>query len=192
MRLFILNVVIILSFTAILSVVGVSNSWAIPLPIDPLSSSASFVAVGKPARLRIHGESQNLRARLELEEQILNGELILGLSELKTGIEMRDEHMKKKYLEVERFPEATLKIKDLAIPIMKDGESRELKFAADLNLHGIDHTIQVLATIKMNDHRYDIQATSSFQLSDFKVEIPVYAGIKVADLVDLDIRFKTK
>jgi polyisoprenoid-binding protein YceI len=169
-----------------------SISWAVPLTIDPLNSTTSFVAIGRPAMLRIHGESKNLKSHLDLEKQILNGELSMPLADFKTGIELRDEHMKKKYLEIERFPEAILKIKDLQIPVLKDGESRELKFTAEMSLHGITHSIDVITQIKMIQSRFDIHAQSNFKLSDFKIDVPTYAGIKVADLVELDIQFRTK
>jgi len=169
------------------------NLIAMPIEIDSGKAKTEFVAIGRPAMLRVHGEAQGLMSHLSLEHQTLSGEIILKLSEFKTGIETRDEHMKKKYLEVDKFPEATLIIKDLNLPDFKAGEKRDLNFKADLNLHGQRKNIDVSGNIEaLSDRNYKIHAQSKLKLSDFHIEIPQYAGITVADLVDFEVLFQTK
>ncbi len=181
-------------FQAFLFVFG-AGCWcqALPVDIDQSTAKTSFVAVGKPAMLRIHGESEGIVSKLSIENKLVNGAVDVQLDKFKTGIETRDEHMKKKYLEVEKFPEAVLNVKDLSVADMKAGAKKDLSFKANLTLHGVTKEVDVKGKLEaISDSKFKIQATANIKLSDFKIDIPSYAGIKVADSVDFDVQFQTK
>ncbi len=163
------------------------------IDIDQSTAKTSFVAVGRPAMLRIRGEAEGIVSKLTLEKQIVSGDVNVQLSKFKTGIETRDEHMKKKYLEVEKFPDATLKIKELNVSDLKLGTKKELTFKAELTLHGVTKEVDVKSKLEaLADLKFKIQASANIKLSDFKIDIPSYAGIKVADSVDFEVQFQTK
>ncbi len=163
------------------------------IDIDQSTAKTSFVAVGKPAMLRIHGESEGVVSKLTIENKLVSGDVNVHLDKFKTGIETRDEHMKKKYLEVEKFPDAILKIKDLSVSDLKAGSKKDLTFKAELTLHGVTKEVEVKSKLEaLSDTKYKIQASANIKLSDFKIDIPSYAGIKVADSVDFDVQFQTK
>ncbi len=166
---------------------------AVPIEIDQSHAKTSFLAVGKPAMLRIHGESEGIASKLESEKQVVSGSISIQLEKFKTGIETRDEHMKKKYLEVAKFPEAVLSFKDLNVADIKPGSKKDLKFKAKLLLHGETKDVDVASTIEQPTAGiYKVHATSNFTLSEFKIDIPTYAGIKVADSVTFEVDFQTK
>ena len=166
---------------------------AIPVDIDQATAKTTFVAVGKPAMLRIHGESEGIISKLTIENKVVNGDIDVQMEKFKTGIDTRDEHMKKKYLEVEKFPEAVLKIKDLNVADLKAGAKKDMTFKADLTLHGVTKEVEVKSKLEaLTEAKFKIQATANIKLSDFKIDIPSYAGIKVADSVDFEVQFVTK
>lgn len=87
------------------------------IPMSPEKGNVEFLAVGKPAFVKIKGEGQGPTGQFQLKkvgsEFILNAELIVDLRTLKTGIELRDNHMKEKYLLTPQYNSATLKLKML-------------------------------------------------------------------------------
>ena len=76
-----------------------------------------FTAVGKPGFLKIRGESKGQfpKGSIKIEKDSVTGEFDFDLKNLDTGIELRNTHMKDKYLEVAKFPSAKLVLKDFPL-----------------------------------------------------------------------------
>lgn len=72
-----------------------------------------FDSVGKPSMLKIHGDGAETSGLLKIDHTLITGEFTAHLTSLKTGIDRRDEHMKNKYLEISRFPDAVFKLDSL-------------------------------------------------------------------------------
>jgi polyisoprenoid-binding protein YceI len=150
----------------------------------------NFEAIGKPAMIKIKGESDAPKTKVTFEVDKVSLESILQLDNLKTGIELRDEHMKEKYLEVVKFPQAKLFIKTLPIPLnwrLKPESISEKPFEGLLTLHGIEKAISGTFTLEKEG---DSEAKFKIKLSDFGIEIPEYLGVKVADFVDIKTTIK--
>lgn len=177
------------------------SAWSQPLVLT--QSSVEFVAIGKPAMLKIHGHSDKLESSLLVDQQKLTGELRLPLSSLDSGLELRDEHMKNKYLEVQKSPYAVLKIDSLELPKDLDKlvlSKEKIKFKGILNLHQVSRDVEgdlSLAQLKRAPaglseksgfESCEVVAQFSLALSDFNIEIPSYMGIKVADRVDIEVK----
>jgi polyisoprenoid-binding protein YceI len=158
-----------------------SPAQAAKKTIDLKSTELKFLAVGKPGFLKIKGESktQPVKGRIEVSDSTVSGELQLNLEGLETGISLRDEHLKYKYLEVKKFPIATLKLVNQ--PLSKDAET---KFKGVLSLHGVDKEIQ--GTYKIDSSSSRLQAQFTFLVTDFAIDIPSYMGVTVSEKVDVD------
>ncbi len=166
---------------------------AAPVQLDPATAKTSFVAIGKPAMLRIHGESEGITSNLDADKKLISGTLTVHLESFKTGIETRDEHMKEKYLEITKYPDAVLTIKDVSVGDLKPGAKKDMSFKAKLALHGASKDVDVKANVEaLAGGIYKVHATSNITLSEFKIDIPTYAGIKVADSVEFEVNFQTK
>lgn len=180
----------------VLFAVGITFSLvglALPIEIDQTTAKTSFVAIGKPAMLRIHGESEGITSKLDADKKTVSGSIAIQLEKFKTGIETRDEHMKNKYLEVAKYPEAILTIKDVNVSDLKEGSKKDLTIKAKLLLHGETKDVDVKGTIEsLAGGKYKVHATANITLSEFKIDIPTYAGIKVADSVEFEVNFQTK
>lgn len=98
-----------------------------------------FLAVGKPSMIKINGEANGPEGTLTATKNSLSGIMKVDLNKLTTKINLRDDHLKNKYLEVSKFPEATLEIVNLQLPTdfttLSDKET-EVPFAAKFTLHG--------------------------------------------------------
>jgi polyisoprenoid-binding protein YceI len=133
--------------------------------------------------IRIKGVSPGPDGRVEISDKDVTGEFKLNLKNLSTGIEMRDRHMKEKYLEIATNPEATLIIQTLSI---KDHEnSQDLLFHGTLSLHGKIKPVSGVVSFETVADLKKTHAEFKIRLSDFGITIPSYAGITVADEVQL-------
>ena len=114
----------------------------------------------------------------------------MDIASFSTGIEMRDHHMKEKYLEVEKFPTATLAIKKANIG---DTASlpKDIDFEGELTLHGIAQPVKGKAHVEKKQGA-DFTFTANFpvKITDHKIDIPSYGGIKVADEVTVEVSSK--
>ena len=143
-----------------------------------------FEAVGKPSFIKIKGEANKLTHSEVKVGEHRSDVFEFDLNELNTGIDMRDEHMKEKYLNVKEFPKATL-----TLPFT-DKSNVELAAPTDiagtLTLHGQTKPVAVKAS------RNGKKITSNFEikLSEFGIEIPEWSGIKVADTVKVRTNFE--
>lgn len=160
------------------------------LKTNPQQGKVEFEAIGKPSMLKIKGEGEGAVADFKVTAQTVNGEIHFDVNTLKTGIELRDEHMKTKYLHVKDHPRAILRIKDLKLPdtwSIKNAALKEQTFKGVMTLHGQQK--EVTGTFTIGSNKLDGTAEFEIKLSDFKVDIPQYLGVKVADIVKVKVSF---
>src|SRR5262249_13868215 len=87
-----------------------SSSFAAVQNISCKGGTVEFLAIGKPSFIKIHGKGNSASGKLSVEAEKIKGDFAFDLSSLDTDIEKRNEHMKTKYLEVSKFPKATLEL----------------------------------------------------------------------------------
>ncbi len=161
------------------------------LSFKEADGKVSFLAVGKPAMIKIVGEGSGPYGDLLLASGKLQGTLSIDMTKLTTKIGLRDEHMKNKYLEVGKFPTAEIIFKDY--PLKLEGlksQASEFPFTADLKLHGIIKPISGLIKLSKDQSIIKGFATFKINVTDFLDTLPTYAGIKVADEVQITVDLK--
>lgn len=147
------------------------------------AGSVQFLAVGRPSMLKIHGTGSKLEGKLQVQGKEVSGKVSIPLSTLDSGIALRTEHMKEKYLEVKKFPQAELELVQAEVDEKTLSTSGEKPFRGKLSLHGKQKEVQ--GTFELKDGV--VKAKFPLTLSDYAIEIPSYLGIKVADLVDVNV-----
>lgn len=183
-----------MKFLIVLTATVFNFAFSAPKPLVsiPAKGKTTFEAVGKPAMIKIKGESPSAAALISFTDSNTSLSAILNLELLKTGIDMRDDHMKEKYLETKKFPEAKLVIATLKIPSTWSASPAPIKdqdFDGILTLHGKD--VPVKGVFSLNDKKI-AQAEFKIKLTDFNIEIPEYLGVKVAEVVTIktEIQFE--
>lgn len=133
-----------------------------------LSPAGSFVA--KSDQVKVEGElkvgPEGFKAK----------NLVLPIDSLKTGIELRDDHMKKKYFEVGQFPKA----------VLLEGEGSQGKFQGKLEVHGVTQTISGIYRTSGKS----LEARFKCKLSDFKIKEAKYMGVGVDDEVKVSVKLQ--
>lgn len=151
------------------------------------SGDIKFTAVGKPGFLKIKGESKATApdGKIKIENNSASGEFVFKLESLTTGIDLRDEHMKTKYLQVAKYPNAKLSFKDLKITEAELNSAFEKPFFGDLDLHGQNKKIDGI--LKYDSKGKLVTATFTIKVSDFNIDIPEHIGITVSEKVNIEV-----
>lgn len=158
-------------------------------------SNVEFTAIGKPSLLKINGTGGKIKGRASFTDLLVSADFIVPLDTIVTGVSLRDKHMKEKYLEIEKFPEATLKITDLKMEkdFLKDkGTQKNMSFKGKLKIHGTESDIEGTADIESEEKVISIHAKTKTNITAHKINLPSYLGIKVADEVEIKADFKIK
>lgn len=167
-----------------------SCSWAHEneIRMEPSAGTVAFEAMGRPNFLVINGKGEGVSANLKISNSKLSGEASFRLDSLKTGIDLRDQEMKEKYLEIKNYPVARLVFSEFQMPAgwsVKNPKVVTSSFRGKFFLHGVEREITGLYTIDSTLSK--TTAKFEIKLSDFKIQLPVYLGIKVADFVKVSV-----
>lgn len=148
------------------------------------SSSVEFKAVG-PGGLKINGKS-NVVQVADDDKTIT---VTVPLGNLDTGIGMRNTHMKDKYLEVSKYPNAVLSVTKpgAGYPAGGSGEA-----TGTMTLHGVSKPVKFHYDVKKEGAEYAVSGTVRINITDFKIEQPSFAGATVKPDVDVAVSFRAK
>jgi polyisoprenoid-binding protein YceI len=157
-----------------------------------VSGKVSFRAVAKPGSMKILGTGKSISGSFLISVKgEVSGFAELDLSSLDTGIELRNRHLKEKYLEVGKFPRSRFSLGPLQI--FRDGSNvdtnwkKELPFSGELDLHGVKKRVNGTSTIRRLDNRFEVAAEFQLKLSDFGISIPKFAGMRVENDVTVQV-----
>ncbi len=143
-----------------------------------------FVAVG-PAGLKINGKTSKLTA-VERDEVL---SVKVPLTNLETGIGLRDKHLRK-YLDVAKYPTAALNVRRSQLKVPEDGKSSSGRATGAFTLHGTTKQLPFKYQMKRKGPSYWVRGTSSLDIRDYGIEVPCYLGICVEPTVKLDVKFQ--
>ena len=122
---------------------------------------------------------------------LLKGDISVDLASIDTGIGLRNQHLREKYLEISRgrgFDQAVLS--EIRLD-QADGEGFQGKtgFAGKLLLHGVSRDVAGTAEIHREGPVTRVEATFPLTLTDFGIEPPEYLGVGVANKLLVKVRF---
>jgi polyisoprenoid-binding protein YceI len=154
------------------------------------SGGIEFVAVGHPSALRVIGKGSGPEGKFDIAQDTVTGSVTIDMKSLVTGIDTRDQHMKEKYLEVEKYPTAALTISQLKLPKALDAQSNAyaaIPFQGVLKFHGVEKPVSGTFDLSGPGNAPKIAAKFSVKLSDYGVTIPSFAGVTIADEVTISV-----
>lgn len=139
-----------------------------------LANEVTFTAIGKPSALRILGtctgkllKKDKFKATSGMSGIEISAEVVLDTCD--TGIELRNRHMKEKYLETAKFPKAELS------GFLMDGST---DFNGRLTVHG--------KTVEVKGEHFDGSLRFKTRISDHGIGVPSFLGVTVADEVHIE------
>ena len=159
---------------------------------DQNSGSVEFHATGHPSAIKIVGKGKSSKGDFSVKDKVVTGSAHFDLGSLDTGIETRNKHMKEKYLEIGKFPEAVLTLTEMKLPKDFDKESgfTQLPFTGNLSLHGVEHSVSGAADISRHGDDITVSATFGLKIADYAIALPTFMGITMADDVQVTVQSK--
>jgi len=142
-------------------------------------ASVTFNASG-PAGLTIVGTTSEL-AVAETEQDVV---VTVPLRNLDTKIDLRNKHMRDKYLEVGKFPNAELRVAKAAV------QAASGKATGSFTLHGQTRPVTFSYATKPEGGATGVTGNLRLNIFDFGIEKPGYAGVTVKPDVDVTVAFR--
>ncbi len=188
----------LLIFYFFLSGVAEAAQWSVDLK-NATSGSVEFTAVGSPSALKINGKGKTPTGNITVDNLKAHAEFIFELESLTTGIKMRDEHMKEKYLQTRQYPLAELKIESMQLPISfekvttssNEIQAEDLPFEGKLKVHGVENPVQGKVKIKRKGDIIQAEAQFETPIQSYKMDTPSFAGISITKSVTVHVQFES-
>lgn len=121
----------------------------------------------------------------------LTGDIRLELTGIDTGIDLRNQHLREKYLEVAKGPDFDKAVLSEVRLADADGEGFQGRtaFSGSLLLHGVKRQVTGTGEIRRQGLSVQVEARFALALTDFGIEPPEYLGVGVANKVMVKVQF---
>lgn len=149
-------------------------------------AQAGFQAIG-PGGLKISGSTDELMASEDAGVITVKVEV----KKLKTGIDMRDGHMKKA-IKAAQHPTATLQVKRADLKFPADNATAKDKATGTFTFAGVSKPMTFGYEAKRTGSDYHVQALSTFDYTDHGIEEQCYLGVCVDKQVKIKAKFKMR
>jgi polyisoprenoid-binding protein YceI len=127
-----------------------------------------------------------------------SGHLRVDARTLKTGIELRDEHMRERHLQTDQYPFIEFVLKSVeGLPAqLEPGSAQKFQLAGDFTVHGTTKTITAPGTVELvatsgpdKPKAMILTATFYIKLDDYGVPRPKMLLLKLAETIRIRVRF---
>jgi polyisoprenoid-binding protein YceI len=170
---------------------------AAPTPLQVADGTAQFDAATNIPAISVHGESTKLQGRASVRPSgdgiaIEQMEATLPVQSLKTGMELRDEHMRKRV-----FMTADGQLPDLKFVADKadcSGSEREstCEVSGQLSIRGTTRPFTINLKVNKSGDGYHAAGDGTVKLSAYGIERPSQLGVSTEDEVSLHLDFTAK
>jgi polyisoprenoid-binding protein YceI len=173
------------------------------------SGSAAYVIAAQESvasySVREKFLQQDLNAVAVGKTSTIDGELILqgetfkpatvkvDLRTLKSDRSRRDEVLRTRGLETEKYPFAEFTLAEVTVPQLRGGQEVAFKLAGKMKLHGTEKPLTWDARATLQGDVLKLAATVTFKMQEFNIEPPnILNVIAVDDEVKLDVQLTAK
>jgi hypothetical protein len=146
----------------------------------------TFHAVG-PGGLSIEGTSSELDV-VEAGEELV---VVVPLAKLDTKIDLRNKHLREKYLQVEQYPNAELRVAKASLK-MPTGAPVSAHGEGTLTMHGRSKATPFHYTAAPEGGEVKVEGTLRLSMTDFGIATPSFMGVTVKPDVDVKVSFRVK
>lgn len=166
------------------------------LKIVPGSSQNDVQFRSEAASETVVGKTRTVTGFVELDPASdatpARGEVHVDLTSLKTGIDLRDRHMRENHLETSRYPEAVFTLTSLALPsgALPEGVRTAVRLQGRLNLHGVEHEVApetYLTYTSGGSPSLHIEARFTVDLADYNIKRPQFLVLRLAEKQQIEV-----
>lgn len=135
--------------------------------------------------LTFSGTSENLTGLIDLEQNLLD--FYLDLETLRTGIRLRDKHMRDSYLETDQFPYAEFRGRLAELPDFSTSDTVSVLAVGQFKVHGIERPLEVPGTIIRTDKGLELAANWTLRLPEFDIAVPKVVFYELSETQEVRI-----
>ena len=148
-------------------------------------AAASFTGKG-PAGFKLEGKSDQVLVKQDGTRVAVS----VPLATLDTGIEVRNRHMREKYLETDKYPNATLLVERSSIKLPAEGATVQGSGRGEMTLHGKTKPVTFQYVIRRENGVYVAEGRVPLNMKEFDINIPSYLGVTVKPDVETAVTFR--
>ena len=173
----------------------IASALALGLAI-PMGASAKFESAGDddvrflalgPAGMKINGKASDLDAT----EKGGNIRIKVPVHDLKTGIGLRDKHLKK-YIKSGSNKHAVLVVDRSKLKLPDDKKTVSGSATGSLTLAGVTKPLKFSYKAKRTGSDFHVQGRAKVDIRDHDIEVPCYLGVCVDPEVKIKVKFKLR
>ena len=153
---------------------------------DAGDEDVRFLALG-PAGMKINGKASDLSAK----ESGGKLKISVPVDDLKTGIGLRDKHLKK-YIKAGKNKRAVLVVERSKLKLPGDKKTVKGKATGKLKLAGVTKPLSFTYKAKRTGSDYHVQGRATVDIRKHNIEVPCYLGVCVKPKVKLKVKFKLR
>lgn len=182
-------------------------SYGASLEFKVLKSDQNRVRFESTAKLEfVAGETTDISGKITFDPRDLttelSGTLSVDLTTLKTGIELRDEHMRERHLQTHQYPVAKfhlVSVEGLPKDITLSDSAQSATFKGEFTIHGVTREIEATGEVRYsrvnpeleNRFRGDslfITVTFQIRLDDYEIPRPRALFFKLAETIEIEVK----
>jgi len=99
-------------------------------------------------------------------------------------------HFNENYIESEKFPNSTFNGKIIEEIDFASPGTYHIRAKGFLNVHGVDNDKIIRCTIQVETGRISVESSFTVPLDEHKIKIPSIVQQKIAEVIDVSIRFE--
>jgi len=151
-------------------------------------NGAKFNASG-PGGLAIVGKADN---NVSVADDGANVTVTVALKDLETGISLRNRHMREKYLETDKYPNAVLVVPRAQLQFPAAGAGASGSAQGQMTIHGVTRPVTVAYNARNAGGTYAVTGSAPLNINDFGIQVPSYLGVTVKPNLTVDVRFAAR
>lgn len=164
---------------------GLALAAATPSQAALRGASAALVSFSASATGGLEFEGKT--SELSVAESSGKIHFVVPLANVDTGISLRNKHMREKYLEVGKYPNAELVVDRSALNVPPDGQTSTGSVVGSMTIHGQTRPVTVRYSARRAGASFAISGQVPLDVRDFGIRIPSYLGVTVKPNVEVTL-----
>lgn len=172
-----------------------ASGAALPL-VEVSGGTVKFAVATNVPAVSVHGESEALKGRVRVRQSPSGAaleelEAIVPVLSLKTGMSLRDEHMRKQI-----FTTAAGQVPDLrfvsrrgACAPAAPGQETKCRLEGELTIRGTTRPFAMLVSVSEKNGGFRVTGDGEVKLSAYSIARPSQLMVTTADVVKLQVAF---
>jgi polyisoprenoid-binding protein YceI len=178
---------LLLALALFAGISGIADAQTLTFDLDPQATQVTF---GFGATLHsVNGTLKVPAGKIQLDVPTgkASGEIVLDMTTASTGNSRRDQKMREKILETDRYPQAVFHLERVDGELHREGRS-EIQLHGTLDFHGASHPVALPAVANANGGRVTATGMLTIPYVQWGLKDPSFFILRVEKEVRVQVR----